>query len=335
VIAKGKDFSLEDEHRSNPICGLKGIMSRIHEALKKAELEGNAVTAITDTRLPEKQTSVSSKREDLVEFTEISLPSSANVSPRAASLRFEDIRESCARVNWQPDPLKDVFTNRDLGSEAAEQFRTLRSRLYHLRGEKPLRVILVTSAISGDGKTFVASNLAHAIVRQADRRVLLIDADLRSSRLHIPLGAPANPGLCEYLGGSAGEMAVIQHGREDGLYFIAGGKQVSNASELLSNARLKTLIERTAPCFDWIIIDSPPCLPVSDASVIAELCDGVLLVVRSGSTPSRAAHRACDELRKRNVIGIVLNGVNEKSLPYGSYYGQGQYGQAASADSGK
>ena len=333
MIAKGEVFSLEDEHRSNPIRKLKGIMSRIHEALKKAELEGNEVAAVTDARSPEKQTSVTSKREDLVEFTKISLPPSVGVSARAASLRFEDISESCAHANWRPDPLKNVFAGP--GLEAAEQFRTLRSRLYHLKAEKPLRVILVTSALSGDGKTFVAANLAQAIVRQADRRVLLIDADLRSSGLHIPLGAPANPGLGEYLGGSADEMAVIQHGREGGLYFIAGGKPVSNASELLSNARLKTLIERTAPCFDWIIIDSPPCLPVSDASVIAELCDGILLVVRSGSTPSRAAHKACDELRKRNVIGIVLNGVNEKSLPYGSYYGQGQYGQAASADSGK
>lgn len=308
-------------------------MSRIHEALKKAELEGNAVSAVTDTRSPGRQPSLTSQREDLVEFTRISLPPSADALPRAASLRFEDIKENCARVNWRPDPMTDVFTNRDLGSEAAEQFRTLRSRLYHLKAEKPLRVILVTSAISGDGKTFVAANLAQAIVRQADRRVLLIDADLRSSRLHFPLGAPANPGLGEYLGGSADEMAVIQHGQEGGLYFIAGGKAVGNASELLSNARLKTLIERTAPCFDWIILDSPPCLPVSDAGVIAELCDGILLVVRSGSTPSSAAHKAHHELRKRNVIGIVLNGVNEKTLTYGSYYGRDSYGQAASEDS--
>ncbi len=305
-------------------------MSRIHEALKKAELEGSAL-GVLNSRPSGPQTSVASKVEDPVELAGISLPVAAGGPARGLSLRFEDIKESCAHVNWRPDSLKDVFA--EPGLEAAEQFRTLRSRLYHLRAERPLRVILVTSPISGDGKTFVASNLAQAIVRQADRRVLLIDADLRSSLLHIPLGAPANPGLGEYLGGSADEMAVIQHGQEGGLYFIAGGKPVGNASELLSNARLKTLIERTAPCFDWIILDSPPCLPVSDATVIAELCDGILLVVRSGSTPSSAAHKAHHELRKRNVIGIVLNGVNEKVLTYGSYYGRGQYGQAASEDS--
>ena len=308
-------------------------MSHIHEALKKAELEGNAVTALTDTLLPpEQQTGFASKRENLVKSAAISLSPPADATARGAALRFEDIRAGCAHVDWRPDPLKDVFANAKLGLEAVEEFRTLRSRLHHLQAEKPLRTIVVTSPISGDGKTFVAMNLARAIARLADRRVLLIDADLRSSGLHIFLGAPANPGLGEYLGGCADEMAVIQHGQEGGLYFIAGGKLVSNASELLSNARLKTLIERISPCFDWIIVDSPPCLPVADASVIAGSCDGILLVVRSGSTPRSAAQKAHRELQERNVIGIVLNGVNEKTL---SYYGRGQYGHAASDDSTK
>jgi protein-tyrosine kinase len=296
-------------------------MSRIHEALKKAELEGNAVTALTGTRPPEQQTGFASKRENLVKLAEINLPPPVDATAWDAGLRFEDIKERCAHVDWRPDPLKDVFANTELGLEAAEQFRTLRSRLYHLRAEKPLRVILVTSPIPGDGKTFVAANLARAIVRQADRRVLLIDADLRLSRLHVSLGAPANPGLGEYLGGSKDEMAVIQHGQEGGLYFIAGGKHASNPSELLSNGRLKTLIECTAPCFDWIVIDSPPCLPVADATVIAGLCDGVLLVVRAGSTPSSGAHKACNELRKSNVVGVVLNAVDVRALSYGTYSG--------------
>jgi protein-tyrosine kinase len=308
-------------------------MSRIHEALKKAEREGSGVTSLTDSRAPERETSVAGNRADLIKVAEVVLPPPQDASARVFSLRFEDIKERCVQVTWRPDPLTDVFANTELGLEAAEQFRTLRSRIYHLQTEKSLRVILVTSPISGDGKSFVAMNLARAIVRQADRRVLVIDADLRSALLHSSLGAPVSPGLGEYLSGSADEMAVIQHGQEGGLYFIAGGSPVSNASELLSNARLKALIERTVPCFDWIIIDSPPCLPVADASLIAGLCDGVLLVVRSGSTPSSAARKACHELQKRNVIGIVLNGVSEKTLTYGSYYGRGQYSQATSGDS--
>jgi len=311
-------------------------MSRIHEALRKAELERDPATGRTDIRTPAApalQTSITPKREEVLNLTETKLSPLPLVSLGGAGLRFEDINENCKHLDWRPNPLTDVFANPELGPEAAEQFRTLRSRLYHLRAEKPLRVLLITSAISGDGKTFVATNLARVIVRQADRRVLLIDADLRSSRLHIPLGALATPGLSEYLGGSADEMGVIQHGQEGGLYFIAGGKPASNASELLSNGRLKILIERTAPCFDWIIVDSPPCLPVADASVIAGLCDGVLLVVRAGSTPSSAANKACNELRKRNVIGIVLNAVDARTLSYGSYSGRAPYGQKAAESS--
>ena len=138
------------------------------------------------------------------------------------------------------------------------------------------------------------------------------------------------PGLGEYLNGAADEMSVIQHGQEGGLYFIAGGKAVSNASELLSNGRFKNLLERAAPCFDWIIIDSPPCVPVADASMIARLCDGIVLVVRSGSTPLSAARKACQELQNKKLIGVLLNAVDEKTLTYSSYYGRGTYGKVTS-----
>lgn len=301
-------------------------MSRIHEALTKAKLEEDTLTAPTDILPSVLQTRIAPKGVDSGKSTETKFSPPA-VSSSGAGLRFEDIQEGCTHLDWRPDPQTDVFTNPDLGSEAAEQFRTLRSRMHYLRTEQPLRTVLVTSAIAGDGKTFVAANLARAIVRQAERRVLLIDADLRSPRLHSLLGAPASPGLAEYLSGSNDEMSVIQHGQEGGLYFIGGGKAVSNASELLSNGRLKALIETTAPSFDWVIIDSPPCLPVADASVIASQCNGVLLVVRAGSTPSSAANKACNELRKRNVIGVVFNGVDARMLPYGAYTGRRPYPQ--------
>ena len=316
-------------------------MSRIHEALKKAELEARATAGLTDFCPPEREDAVGSEQKDLVlrlpeVADEINLTPVADFSPATSSLRFEDISASCAQVHWRPDPLSSVFGGKpSLNLQAAEQFRTLRSRLYQLRAENSMRVVLITSPLPGDGKTFVASNLAQAIVRQPDRRVLLIDSDLRSSRLHIPLGAPSVPGLGEYLGGAETEMAVIQHGQEGGLYFIAGGKPARNASELLSNGRFKNLIARTVSCFDWIIIDSPPCLPVADAFVIAGLCDGILLVLRAGATPSSAANRACQELRKRNLVGVVLNAVNEKTLAYGSYYGGGHYGQGVGDDSNR
>ena len=311
-------------------------MSRIHEALRKAGLEASTITT-ADLRPGDQQAAAPPKQENAGQFTaiknEIELPRVADLPPARHSLGLEDIKRRCVQVNWHPNPLTDVFAEESLNLEAAEQFRTLRSRLYHLRAEKPLRVMLVTSPIAAEGKTFVASNLAQVIVRQPDRHVLLIDADLRSSKLHFQMGAAAAPGLSDYLSGAAGEMAVIQHGREGGLYFIGGGKTASNASELLSNGRLKTLLEGVASCFDWVIIDSPPCLPVADASMIAGFCDGVLLVVRGGSTPSSAVQRVARELRDRNLLGVVLNAVDGKTLSYGSYYGQGHYGTEARDES--
>jgi non-specific protein-tyrosine kinase len=119
------------------------------------------------------------------------------------------------------------------------------------------------------------------------------------------MGAPLAPGLTDYLRGEADEMSVLQHGQDGNLCLIAGGNEVTNPSELLSNGRLKILLSRLTPVFDWVILDSPPCLPVADATALADLCDGVLLVVRAGSTPSEVARRACQELQGKTIAGVL------------------------------
>ena len=296
-------------------------MSRIHEALKKAEQErasGQATDVVAPpqeqvTQVPERTANATAAAaQPIAEY----VPGNGRGSDY---LRFEDLRMRCAQPEWHLDPNVNVFFNPTLSAHGSEQFRTLRSRLYQLRDSQSLRTLLVTSALPGEGKTFVVSNLAQAIVRQPDRRALIIDTDLRCSRLHTVLGAPPAPGLSDYLRGEADEMAVIQHGHEGNLCFVAGGNEVTNPSELLSNGRLKALLDRVTPVFDWVILDSPPCLPVADATILAGLCDGVLLVVRAGSTPSPSVQRACQEMQGRNIVGVVLNAVQESHL-YGSHY---------------
>jgi len=304
-------------------------MSRIHEALKKAEQERAAAQPPDNSpSLPSTATEVIPKaREGSDDAPSIFKHSTAIASQPGNLKRFEDLCKQCAHPHWHPDPNVNIFSNPALSAIAAEQFRTLRSRLYQLRGSQQLRTLLVASSVPAEGKTFVTNNLAQAIVRQHDRRCLIIDADLRCSRLHVPLGAPPSPGLTDYLLGEADETTVIQHGHEGNLCFIPGGKEVANPSELLLNGRLKTLLERVTPIFDWVILDSPPLLPVADASLLADHVDGVILVVRAASTPTGAAERACQELQGRNVIGVVLNAV-EQSQTYGSYYYAGYgYGQ--------
>jgi len=298
-------------------------MSRIHEALKKAEQERTSSRATEVIAPPQTDSTDAPERK-------ASLPVAAAqpLVERAPGdgqsveyLRFDELRAHCVHAEWYPDPNLNVFSNPNLSSHGAEQFRTLRSRLYQLRSSQPLRTLLVASSVPGEGKTFVVANLAQAVVRQPDRRALIIDADLRCARVHTVLGAPSAPGLTDYLRGEADEMAIIQHGQEGNLCFIPGGNEVTNPSELLSNGRLKELLDRVAPVFDWVILDSPPCLPVADATILADLCDGVLLVVRAGSTPSSTVQRACQEMQGRNLVGVVLNAVQESHL-YGSYYYQ-------------
>jgi protein-tyrosine kinase len=298
-------------------------MSRIHEAMQKAAQERSGATA-TDTppfsfgsEPPERELKNGASASVVASLAAVSTSSSP---ASAGPLQFDDLQSRCARSEWRPDANSTVFRNPALSTAGAEQFRTLRSRLYQLRSSQPLRTILVTSAVSGEGKTFVAANLAQAIVRQRDRRVLIIDADLRSSQLHLVLGASAEPGLSDYLRGDIDELAAIQTEENSSLYFIPSGTKIGNPSELLSNGRLKRLLDRVSSLFDWIIVDSPPCLPVADANVVAEFCDALLLVVKAGSTPSEIAQRARHELEGRNVVGVVLNAVNEKMLAYGSYY---------------
>jgi protein-tyrosine kinase len=302
-------------------------MSKIHEALKKAQEERAATLSEVSHRAAEEVQNPAPSKPAAAPTAVLSEPELPNLlgtrdGGSSAPLRPENILKNCAKPVWKVDPNAIVFAQPNSNKSGAEQFRTLRSRLSQIRETLPLGSVLVTSAISGEGKTFVASNLAQVIARQPNRRVLLIDGDLRRSRLHLPLGAPLSPGLSEYLQGAADETEIIQHGQEGNLYLIPGGSLVTDPSELLSNGRFKLLMQRLAPAFDWIIVDTPPCVPVADSLIMADHCDGVIMVVRAASTPLALAQKARQELQGRNVIGVVLNAVEDVHA-YGGYYYDG------------
>jgi len=294
-------------------------MSRIHEALKKAAQERSS--QLSSGISPDLVDLSADVGRTTIPVEDRAAPLLADLPPQKdSSFRsFEELVKKCARLHWQPDPARNLFHGGSGDQTGAESFRTLRSRLYQIAGTRQLKTLLVTSSIPEEGKTFVAANLAQCIMRQDHSRVLLIDADLRLSRLHQVLGAPATPGLTDYLRGTADEIAVIQRGLEGNLCFIPGGSQVSNPSELLLGARMKHLLEQVTPVFDWLVIDSPPALPVHDASLLADLCDGVLFVVRAGGTDFEVAEKASSEFRDKNLLGVVLNHV-EKSESYDGYY---------------
>ena len=293
-------------------------MSRIHEALKKAAQERSS--RLSSGTFPELVDVATDVRRTTVPAEDRASPVLPDLPPEGnAPLCFDEIVKKCAPSKWQLDPRIDVFHSANSHQTGAESFRTLRSRLYQIAATRQLKSVLVTSSIPEEGKTFVAANLAQSIARQDHRRVLLIDADLRMSRLHQVLGAHDTPGLTEYLRGEADEIAVIQRGLEGNLCFIAGGRPVANPSEILLGTRMKRLLDQVTPVFDWLVLDSPPALPVHDASVLADLCDGVLFVVRAGKTDFESAEKASSEFREKHLLGVVLNGV-EKHESYGGYY---------------
>ncbi len=293
-------------------------MSRIHEALKKAEQE-RAVTqggGLQSVLTPHPGTHASAFPE--APAAEPIAPSAT--SSFASSFSVEGLLARCPQLSWKPDLSTMLFMNGNDSTKGTEEYRTLRSRLYDLRERMTLKTLLVTSALPREGKSFTASNLAQVLARQHGRRVLLIDGDLRGPRLHSMLGASATPGLSDYLQGQDDEFSIMQRGPLENLFFIPSGTEIQDPSELVGNGKLKMLVQRVEPLFDWIVIDSPPAVPVSDASVLARACDGVLMVVRSNSTPSDVARRARQEFPEQSLVGVVLNGTNFDDSSYTRYY---------------
>lgn len=308
-------------------------MSRIHEALKKAAEERAAKAAIGvqtefaevsgEPRIPNepKLPPISLEPEMARPATPSRIKSGSGSTP---GFSYEEILKRCAQPEWRLDPLNSVFLNSRPGEGGPERFRTLRSRLYKIASTRRLKKVLITSGVAGEGKTFVASNLAQSIVQQPELRVLLIDSDLRSSRLHLLFGAQSCPGLSDYLRGEADEYAIIQKGMSENLFLVPGGNLVANPSELLLSDRMKQLLSTVTPVFDWIILDSPPTLPVHDASVIADMVDGVLFVIRAGSTDVEIVERTAGEFQGKNLLGVVLNQVQKRDSygeQYHDYYG--------------
>src|SRR4051812_37982721 len=218
-------------------------MSRIHEALKRAEEEMNSGVSA-----PVREEEPVSDREFMAEpirpFPPLAVEVVAQQLPVSEPDPINsDWLASLPRGQWTTDPKKLLFSDANLHNEPGmEEFRTLRSRLYQFREKKPLKCIMFSSALAGEGKTFVSSNLAYALARQHGRKVLLIDADVRKPHMHECLGTKGTPGLTDYLAGALDEQRVVQRGPIDNLFFIAGGKVKANPAELISNGKLNRLI---------------------------------------------------------------------------------------------
>jgi capsular exopolysaccharide synthesis family protein len=192
-------------------------------------------------------------------------------------------------------------------SLAAEQYRQLRTRLSHAEGANNLRTVLVTSPLKGEGKSLTSANLALTMAQELQRRVVIVEADLRKPTMQHLFGLPEGPGLTELLSGAAELKDVMRFLPDHNLTVIPAGSMAANPAELLGSTAMRRLLDTLRTRFDRVILDTPPVLPLADVAVLAPLVDGALMVVRAGVTPKPAIENALRAFDSSRLLGIVLN----------------------------
>jgi capsular exopolysaccharide synthesis family protein len=314
-------------------------MSHIFDALQRSEAErsGRNLSSMELLELAEREAAAKWDSEPTVEPSKRSTPVehelpfridrslpvdaagelSAASKPAPADDGSEFFRE-CQTLHLSITPQNHLVSLADSDTPATEAFRLLSVRIRHLRRDRTLKRLLITSTIPQEGKSVVSANLTCALASATRQRVLLLEGDVRRPTLSKVFGLKAYPGICECLEGKRSLAASIYRLEPAGVWFFPAGMAPANPLELLEAGKLPALMEQLAGWFDWMIIDSPPILPLADTSVWTRMADGILLVTRQGTTQKRHLQRGLEALESKKVIGAVLN--SSKSSADNDYY---------------
>jgi len=218
---------------------------------------------------------------------------------------------------------RHLITHLNPRSPISEQYRTIRTNLQFTSIDKPLRSILVTSSSPSEGKSITIANLAVAYAQQ-NKRVLLIDADMRKPTVHYTFRLENIRGLSNLLIDEATLEEAINRTNINNLHIITCGPIPPNPSELLGSNRMKNVIKKAQEQYDIILIDTPPVLAVTDAQVLSNIVDGAILVIRSGQTEFESAIKAKESIEqaKGKLLGVILNDQKKNTADnYYYYYG--------------
>lgn len=293
-------------------------MSRVHDALRRAEQMGTPPAAETAGPPAGAPPPVATAIAGTVIGTED--------RPRPASAPVAGFLEQVMEVAFTPAPEALLLDHSRPQEAPSEEFRSLRTRLNHLQTLQPIHTIVVTSPSPAEGKSFAAANLALAESHLANNLTLLVDFDFRRPVLHNLFQIERTPGATDYLLGNAPLAAAMKRVAGTNLYLMPAGSPVKNPLELLNLREVKTLFQELPRHFNWVILDSPPLLFSADANLLGTLTDGTVLVVRIGQTTIDMVHRAMQSLCENNVLGIVVNGARAGEL-YSKYtYYYSKYG---------
>lgn len=303
-------------------------MSRIHDVLNKAEREGTARRvrgggALEALDLPPAQPvapdPIGGSSTMLREVPPLaSLENEAGVPFAAERGGVRDI------TGVQLDPLLIAAT--DPQSFAAEEYRTLRTRIAQSATGRAVRTIAVTSAGKADGKSVSAANLALTISQEFQRRVVLVDADLRHPRAHRLLGLSDGLGLADVLAGTTDLETALVRLPDHNLTVLPAGLPPSHPAELLSSAEMRRVIDTLRQRYDRIVIDLPPAAPLADVQILSPLVDGFVFIVRAGLTAKPAIERALSAFDRGKLLGMVLNEAeagSETAVAYRAYATKG------------
>jgi capsular exopolysaccharide synthesis family protein len=274
-------------------------MSEIFSWLKKSELErrrippeppGPTVQLQEAKHVEDPGATASARPEDQIWQADMAFRTDA---------RF-DLAGADSRIKSVLDPHTDV----------GEQYRLLRAKLSLMQKQRGIKTLLVTSTLPSEGKTFTACCLAGVFAQEPGKRVLLMDADLRRPKAARDLGLARGSdisGLSQVLRGEVAPQAVMLGSNSLNFYLMPAGTVPSDPAELLSSPLLEQTIRPLKECFDWIVLDSPPVLALADASLLAQISDAALLVIRTDRTPVKLIKEAVARLGAEKICGIVMN----------------------------
>jgi len=289
-------------------------MSNIFDALQRAELENSGSEGPTLTLASE-----------LFQAAEQTLRDSAPIVEQPANRDAFDTDPAAPLEDLERCPVLTVSLRDDsrlvsLGKEAslgAEKFRFLAVRLRQLRQSRPLKKILITSSIPQEGKSTVAANLACTLARRKPQKTLLLEGDLRRPNIISQFGLGKLPGLCEWLSGESQSINIYRL-ESLGVWILPAGSTPQNPLELMQSGKLSPLMEQLEAWFDWIVIDSPPVLPLADTSLWSRLADGILLVTRKGTTEKQQLQRGLEAIDKSKLLGALVN--SSANAAHSDYY---------------
>jgi capsular exopolysaccharide synthesis family protein len=288
-------------------------MSRIFDALQRVESEtgnGNSTFSVATELL---QAAEAKMRLGITIQEQPIRVESVETTPSASS----DFLEHCPVLPVSITEQSRLVAVEKEGSLGAEKFRFLAVRLRHLRQTRPLKKILITSTIPQEGKSTVAANLACTLARRKQHKTLLLEGDLRRPTVSEKFGLDKVPGLCEWLSGET-ESRNIYRLESLGLWILPAGAAPQNPLELMQSGKLSQLMDQLQGWFDWIIIDSPPVLPLADTSIWSRLSDGILLVTRKGTTEKQQLQHGLETLEKSKLLGALVN--SSENAAHSDYY---------------